>query len=225
MDSRRRELAMASKVRPRIIGAGLVGLALMLAACGGGTKAVATSPPPAGSPSGVGSPSGAGSPSEQPVPTESSPPGDIPDNTAFIAYRAHGGFRFQVPEGWARTNTHSGVTFTDKLNTVAASWLPAASPRTAASAKQVEVPQLRTTERAFRLQDVTSVSLRGGKAVLITFRENSEPNPVTGKQYRLDVQRFEFFRAGTEAVLTLSSPVGADNVDPWRIISESFAWS
>jgi hypothetical protein len=225
MDSRRRELAMSSKVRPRIIGVGLVGLALLLAACGGGTKAGATSTPSLRSPSGVGSPSGAGSPSEQPVPTESSPPGDIPDNTAFIAYRAHGGFRFQVPEGWARTNTHSSVTFTDKLNTVAVSWLPAASPTTVASAKQAEVPQLRTTERAFRLQDVTSVSLRGGDAVLITFRENSEPNPVTGKQYRLDVQRFEFFRGGTEAVLTLLSPVGADNVDPWRIISESFAWS
>jgi hypothetical protein len=225
MDSRRRELAMSSRVRPRIIGVGLVGLALLLAACGGGTKAGATSSPPAESPSGVGSPSPAGSPSEQPVPTESSPPGDIPDNTAFIAYRAHGGFRFQVPEGWARTSARSTVTFTDKLNTVAASWLPAASRATVASAKQAEVPQLKTTERAFRLQDVTSVSLQGGDAVLITFQENSEPNPVTGKQYRLDVQRFEFFRGGTEAVLTLSSPVGADNVDPWRIISESFAWS
>jgi hypothetical protein len=81
------------------------------------------------------------------------------------------------------------------------------------------------SERAFQLQGVKSVSLPGGSAVLLTFQENSRANAVTGKQYRLDVQRFEFFSNGTEAVLTLSSPVGADNVDPWRLISESFAWS
>jgi len=26
-------------------------------------------------------------------------------------------------------------------------------------------------------------------------------------------------------VLTLSGPVGADNVDPWRIVTDSLAWS
>jgi hypothetical protein len=203
---------MSSGVCARI-GAGLLGVMLLAAACGGNSGAAnggaSTSPIT----------------SEQPVPTESSPPGDIPDDTVFVAYQARGGFRFRFPEGWARTSTGSSVTFTDKLNTVTASWLPAASAPTVASARHSEIRQLESSERAFQLGDVTSVSLPGGNAVLITFEENSEPNPVTGRQYRLDFQRFEFFRGGTEAVLTLSSPVGADNVDPWRIISESFAWS
>src|SRR5437868_445633 len=51
--------------------------------------------------------------------TESSPPGDIPDDTVFIAYR-HSGlpFELKVPEGWARTDLPTGARFTDKLNTV-----------------------------------------------------------------------------------------------------------
>lgn len=204
---------MSAKRSLRTVGAGLLGVAFLLAACGAG--------------SGPSYGGGGTSPTstEAPVATESSPPGDIPDDTVFIAYRADGGFGIQVPEGWGRTNADSSVTFTDNLNTVTASWSPASSTPTVDSATQNEVPPLQGTERAFQLQDVTSVSLPGGDAVLITFQENSPPNPVTGKQYRLDVERFEFFRDGTEAVLTLSSPVGADNVDPWRIVSESFAWS
>jgi hypothetical protein len=214
----------------------VLGVALLLGACGGGSNAVqgptATSgaPSPVKSPSATGPTSTSGAPTEsplppeQPVPSESSPPGDIPDNTAFVPYRAPGGFVIRVPEGWARTRTGAEVSFTDKLNTVSAAWAPAPSAPTVTSAKKTEVPQLRTTERAVRVSDVKTVTLPGGKAILITFQENSAPNPVTGKQYRMDVERFEFYRGGTETVLTLTSPVGADNVDPWRIVSESFAW-
>jgi hypothetical protein len=75
------------------------------------------------------------------------------------------------------------------------------------------------------LTKVSTAALPGGPAVLVTFQENSAPNAVTGKQYRLDVLRFELFKSGEEAVITLSSPVGADNVDPWRTVSESFRWA
>ena len=126
-------------------GAGLLALAFLLAACG------ASSGPSNGG--------GGTSPTstEAPVATESSPPGDIPDDTAFVAYGTAGGFGIQVPEGWGRTNADSSVTFTDNLNTVTASWLPASSAPTVESATQNEVPQLQGTERAFQLQDVTSV--------------------------------------------------------------------
>jgi hypothetical protein len=30
---------------------------------------------------------------------------------------------------------------------------------------------------------------------------------------------------GREVVLTLSGPKGADNVDPWRIVTDSLRWS
>jgi len=30
--------------------------------------------------------------------------------------------------------------------------------------------------------------------------------------------------SGTEVVLTLAGPKGADNVDPWRTVTDSLAW-
>jgi hypothetical protein len=205
---------------------------LLLVGCAKGSSSTASAPstsaptstaPPSHSPK----PSETASPIpvESPVPTESSPPGDIPDNTQFVPYRTKGGFGVSVPEGWARTTTKTSVTFTDKLNTIVASWEPASAPPTVASATHTEVPQLQATERAFTLGDVKETTLPAGRAVLITFHENSAPNAVTGKQYRLDVLRYELFRGGTEAVITLLSPVGADNVDPWRTVTESFTWS
>src|SRR5215470_9407057 len=44
--------------------------------------------------------------------SESAPPGDIPDNTAYIVYRAAASqYQVRVPEGWARTISGSGVSF------------------------------------------------------------------------------------------------------------------
>jgi len=63
-----------------------------------------------------------------------------------------------------------------------------------------------------------------GPAVLTTYQANSEPKAVTGKQYRLDVQRYSLYHHGTEIVIGLRSPVGADNVDPWRIVTQSVTW-
>ncbi len=37
-------------------------------------------------------------------------------------------------------------------------------------------------------------------------------------------ERYVFYRQGHKVDLTLSGPVNADNVDPWRTVSDSFAW-
>lgn len=210
----------------------LAGISIFLSACGSSSSSTpatggpTSSPAPATSVSNAGSPTQAPVPTEKPVPAESNPPGDIPDTTAFVPYvSAAGKIAIKVPEGWARRTTKSSVTFTSTLNSVAVSWTPASSASTPASAKKIDVPNLQSSARAFTLQSINSVTLPGGPAVLITFQENSAPNSVTGKQYRLVVERFEFFRNGKEGILSLSSPVGADNVDPWRIVSESFRWA
>ena len=44
---------------------------------------------------------------------------------------------------------------------------------------------------------------------------------MTGKKALLAVERYVFFRNGTQVTLTLSGAKGADNVDPWRIVSDS----
>jgi hypothetical protein len=200
----------------------------LLAACGGSSATTASSPSTA-PPTKTGAPNAShASPisPEAPVPTESSPPGDIPDNTQFVPYRSRaGGFKISTPEGWSRTATKDSVTFTDKLNTVVVSWAPAPSAPTVQSANGTEVPTLRRTTRAFRLGSVKAGSLPAGATVILDYQANSDPNPVTGKQYRLDVLRYELYKNGEEAVITLLSPVGADNVDPWRTVTESFAWA
>jgi len=203
----------------------LTGLVILLTACGHSSSA--TLPSTGAPPSSTTSPSPTQSavPPQSPVPAESNPPGDIPDNTVYVSYAAKaGGLALKVPEGWARRTTSSSVTFSSQLNSISVAWASASSAPTASSARSVDVPALQKSELAFALQSIKSVTLPGGAAVLITFQENSKPNSVTGKQYRLVVLRYEFFKNGTEGVLTLSSPVGADNVDPWRIVSESFRW-
>jgi hypothetical protein len=152
-------------------------------------------------------------------------PGDIPDTTQFVAHRSDAGhFTIKAPEGWAEQSGASSVTYTGTTNMINVTWTPAAAAPTLGSATAVEVPQLQQSERAFQLGKVTAVTLPAGGAVEITYRANSAPNPVTGKQYLLDVLRYELWKSGTEAVITLSSPAGADNVDPWATVAKSFAW-
>lgn len=149
--------------------------------------------------------------------TESNPPGDIPDDTVFVPYRHPGQpYEVKVPEGWARTDLPTGAFFTDKLNSVRIETAPASSPPTEASARGQVKGEVRT---------VGTVSRKGGKAVRVVYRADSSPDPVTGKVVRDEVERYAFYRAGHEAILTLSGSVGADNVDPWRAVSDSFRWT
>jgi hypothetical protein len=216
-----------------------------LAACQGSSSA--TSPPPGGSPSTSPTSSASGGskgspgsvPSQSPLPAESNPPGDIPDTTRYVPYHsAKGGFAVKVPEGWSRQTTASSVMFTDKLNTINVQWSSASSAPTTSSARSKDVPQLKRTVPAFTLAHIIAcapsctipyttgpiVDSLPLHAVVISYFANSAPNAVTGKRYRDEVDRFEFFRSGVEAVLTLSGPEGSDNKDPWRLVSESFAW-
>lgn len=73
--------------------------------------------------------------------------------------------------------------------------------------------------------DVTTVDRKSGRVVLITYQSESPPSPVTGKTVAQAVERYEFAAAGREVVVTLSGPAGADNVDPWRTVSDSFTWT
>ena len=116
------------------------------------------------------------------------------------------------------------VVFTDKLNGVAVDWQVSGSAPTLADAKATEAPALAQTVPAFKLVGVEETTLPAGHAIVIKYQMNSVANPVTGKQYRLDVLRFEVYRSGTRVSLTLSSPVGADNVDPWNTVSRSLKW-
>jgi hypothetical protein len=194
----------------------VAGLALLAGACGtgagnpyGGSTATTVTPPSAASPNAP----------------EVNPPGDIPDNQVFVPYRPPGArFTFKVPEGWARVQGGGTVTFTDKLNTIRMETRPAPAAPTVASARQAELPAIRSASRRYEPGGVTRVRRAAGGVVLVTYKADAPADPVTGKVVHDAVERYEYWRGGTEAILTLAGPVGADNVDPWRMVTDSFRW-
>jgi hypothetical protein len=151
--------------------------------------------------------------------------GDIPDSQVFVAYGPPGaGFNVMVPEGWARTETGGVVTFNDKFNSVRLQTETTPSAPTPESAQREEVPAIRAASANFSARTATLVVRSGGTAVLLTYQVDGAPDPVTGKLPRLDVERYEFWKDGREAILTLSGAAGSDNVDPWLTVSDSFRW-
>lgn len=181
------------------------------------TPGAAISSDPSSSPSAAAAGTG-----QKAVPAEKNPPGDIPDNLAFVPYRnTAGSYSFTHPEGWSETTRGSTVTFTDKLNGVQAMVGSETTAPTVDGARQRDVPTLSRTQAAFELRGVTAVQEPGGQGVRIVYRRNSAPDAVTGRQYRDEVERYELVQNGREVVVELFGPVGADNVDAYRTMIRS----
>lgn len=161
-----------------------------------------------------------------PTAPEVSPAGDIPDNQAYVPFAPPGGgFRIKVPEGWSRSSAGGTVTFTDKLNSIRIETAAAPRPMTVREATQAEVPRLAASVRGYRPGAVTAATRPAGVAVRITYLADAKPNPVTGKAGQDAVERYVFFHRGKDIILTLAGPKGADNVDPWKLVTGSLAWT
>ena len=204
---------MADKTR--LLLAVAAAAAMTLSACG--SSGVSPANPAAAASSG-GSPASAA--------TESNPPGDIPDNQAYVAFTPPGSpVSVKVPEGWARSTEGSATVFTDKLNRIEIQTSPAAAAPTTTSVSAVDLPRLQATVPKFAAGQVTAASGAAGPVILLTYQGDSASDPVTGKVVRDAFERYTYFKAGTRVDLTLSGPVNADNVDPWRIVSDSVRWA
>jgi hypothetical protein len=162
---------------------------------------------------------------ETPIPAEVNPPGDIPDTQAFIKYmNTSGGYQLEVPEGWARTEKGTDVTFVNKFDGVKVHVARAATAPSVVSARANEVKQIGSQGHAVTITDVSEAQLPAGKAIVVKYTSNSDPNPVTTTRVRLEDVTYIFFKNGKEAMLTVWAPQGADNVDQWNRISQSFRW-
>ena len=95
---------------------------------------------------------------------------------------------------------------------------------TAASVRSGEVAALEKSGRAVKVGSVSEVKLPSGPAVRIVYTSNSDPNPVTNKQIRLENERTLLGHAGKVATVTFSAPAGADNADQWKLMNDSFRW-
>jgi hypothetical protein len=151
------------------------------------------------------------------------PPGDIPDNQAFVPYTGTG-YTVSVPEGWARSTRNGAVVFSDKYNSITITTTSTAKAPTAASARATELAAIKAAAKGFTPGAISAVHRTAGNAVLITYHALSPVNPVTGRVANEAVERYEFWRSGHEVALTLAAPVGSDNVDPWRKVTDSFSW-
>ena len=156
---------------------------------------------------------------------EVSPAGDIPDDQVFVAYAPPGAnFSVKIPEGWARTEQAGATSFTDKLNTVSIMSSKSAVAPTTTSVVTYDLPTIKASETKVTGGKARVVRRRSGVAVLLTYQRDGGRNALTGKSVHEAVERYVFWRSGTSAILTLSGPVGADNVDPWKIVTDSFTW-
>ncbi|MEU2667903.1 hypothetical protein ABZ622_03385 [Streptomyces sp. NPDC007164] len=159
-------------------------------------------------------------------PKEVNPAGDIPDNQVYVAWSpAGGGYTVKVPEGWARQQAGGATVFSDKFNSVRIERSAVNKAPTVRSVQSVDLPAIRRGAKNVVVGAVSTVKRAGGTAVLATYRADSTPDQVTGKSVRQDVQRYVFWRNGSQVALTLSGAVGADNVDPWHIVTNSFRWA
>jgi hypothetical protein len=163
---------------------------------------------------------------EKALPVEISPIGDIPDTQAFVKYTStQGGYSLEVPEGWARTVHEPDVSFIDKFNGVNLAVVKTDKIPTTTTIKDNQAAELVKNGRAVKIQGIKEVTLPIGKVIIVKFESNSEPNSVTNKQVRQDNENYYSYKDGKMAVLTLWAPLGADNVDQWKKMSESMSWN
>jgi hypothetical protein len=145
--------------------------------------------------------------------------GDIPDNQVYLTYTG-ATFTIKYPEGWVQTSGNDGVRFADKDNAIMARISQSVAPTIASVRADV-----RAISGASITTDAHTISLPGGAAILATYRVDGPADPVTGKRPRLTMDHYELGgSSGRKAVLELASPVGADNVDAYRLIADSFRW-
>ena len=150
--------------------------------------------------------------------------GDIPDNQAFVAY-AGTGYTIKVPEGWARSADGATTVFTDKYNSIRVETVAMATAPTASSVSGTELAALAKGTKGYTAGKVSAVTRKAGQEILATYQMDGTANGVTNKTVRLDVERYEFWKTGKAAIITLSSATGSDNVDPWKTVTEGFGWA
>lgn len=202
----------------------LCGALVALAGCGGSSSGAPATPDAERHPT---SSTKATTSSNLPEPaaTEVNPPGDIPDDQVFVRFRPPGsGFTVRVPEGWARSSTEGEITFTDKLNSIGIASARTPGKPTAATVRARELPTVEKRGGNYKPGSVTTIHRKSGTAVLAKYLQDSAPDPVTNKVVRDAVERYSFWHRGIEVIVTLSGPKGADNVDPWRLVSDSLTW-
>ena len=208
------------------------GLLALLAGCGGGssssTSVSAPSPPStattASTKSTTAKPSCGSSTAAASSEAGSTAQGDIPDNQQFLTFKNRSaGYTSSYPQGWARSGNGDQVTFQDKSNTITIKVAP--GPRPTPASVTAELKQEAATDPCLHAGSPQSTSAGANQVVKVTYTTEGQKSPVTGQRPKITVDRYVYFKGGKVATVDLATPVGVDNVDAYRMISESFRWS
>lgn len=206
----------------------ILAVALLAAGCGGSNNAAApqttaTQPSTATTTSTTKRGSGATqSPGALTAEAQQTAAGDIPDNQVFLTFRdAKAGYSIKYPEGWAQQGSGDRVTFQDKNNLVR---ITVAAGGVSVAGAAAEMARLEQQTPSLRFDGPRQVTLSGKPAVKVVYSTESAQNPVTGKRVKLVVDRYYLPGAGKHAIVDLGTPEGVDNVDAYRLMSESFRW-
>jgi hypothetical protein len=211
-------------------------IAAVLGACGSATT---TPPATTPGPTAFASPSETSQSASPPTsPTPSASPsvtqepdvpggntgGDIPDNAVFLTYHsAAGGFSIQYVEGWQVSTQPDGVVIKDKDSSETVV-LVAASSDVAGYVSATDLPTLEA-QAGFKLIKQDSVKVGSKTYVHLAYHLPAPPDPVTGKRVPATVDRYYVPGPGGLAIISLSTPDGIDNVDAFRQMIQSFAWT
>jgi hypothetical protein len=205
--------------------------ALVAAGCGSTSTSTSASASPAG---GVTSSAATGAATPSPQATgaatgaltgeaATASAGDIPDNQVFLTLQDKAqGFSMKYPEGWAQQTKGSTLTIQDKNNIVRVAVSTAPAPTVASITS--ELSALKQKEPSLKAGAPATMTVSGHPAIKVTYTTTSAPNQVTGKSVTLTVDRYYFWQGGKVAVMDLGTPQGVDNVDAYRLMSESFSW-
>ncbi|MFN8161705.1 MAG: hypothetical protein U0R52_11760 [Solirubrobacterales bacterium] len=208
--------------------------ALLLGGCGGsggsastGQTASTSGPAPAKGKTasnrtatrGCGSSTASGSTSEAAATSQ----GDIPDNQQFLVFRnPAGGYSISYPEGWARSGRATQVTFIDKSNTISIRVVRGSHPTPASVAGGLK--REASSDPCLVAGKPRATTAGPNRVVKVTYTTSGKRSPVTGKRPRITVDRYVYFRNGKVATVDLATPLGVDNVDAYRMISQSYRW-
>ncbi|MCU1416180.1 MAG: lipoprotein [Schumannella sp.] len=161
-----------------------------------------------------------------PASTEALVAGDIPDDQVFVPVTsASGAFTVSVPEGWSSATVNGVTTYTDKLNSISVEQTAVATAPTVDSVANDLLPHVLASRSNAAAGDVATFTAKGGSGIHLTYTADSAKDAVTGATRPDAVEVYLFWQGGQRVALTLEGPTTADNVDPWKIVSDSFTWT
>jgi hypothetical protein len=149
--------------------------------------------------------------------------GDIPDNQQFLSYKnPTAGYSISYPQGWARSGNGNQVLFQDKGNTITIKVAPGSQPTPASVTAELKTEA--ASDPCMSPGSAQTTTVGPNQVVKVTYTTQGQKSPVTGQRPKISVDRYVYFKNGKVATADLATPVGVDNVDAYRMISESFRW-